>query len=117
VISERAARDCRQALQSVIEKGGTATSADVEGYSEGGKTGTAEIWDNKAKAYSKTRKTVSFAGMLPIEDPEFVCVVVVQEPRAKKDYNLGGGTVAAPIWNKVMTQVAAYRNLTPTEED
>ena len=116
VLSERTARDCRQALKSVIEEGGTATQADVEGYSEGGKTGTAEIWDNKAKAYSETRKTVSFAGMLPIDDPKFVCVVVVQEPRAKKDYNFGGGTVAAPIWKETMTQVAAYRNLTPTEE-
>ena len=116
VISERTARDCRQALKSVVEEGGTATRADVEGHTEGGKTGTAEIWDNKAKAYSKTRKTVSFAGMLPIEKPQFVCVVVVQEPRAKKDYNFGGGTVAAPIWRETMKQVAAYRNLTPTEE-
>ena len=116
VISERTARDCRQALKSVIEEGGTATRADVEGYSEGGKTGTAEIWDNKLGAYSKTRKTVSFAGMLPIENPEFVCVVVLQEPRAKKDFNFGGGTVAAPIWKETMKQVAAYRNLTPTEE-
>ncbi len=116
VISERTARDCRQALKSVVEEGGTATSADVEGYTEGGKTGTAEIWDNKLKAYSKTRKTVSFAGMLPIQSPKFVCVVVLQEPRAKKDYNFGGGTVAAPIWKETMKQVAAYRNLTPTEE-
>ncbi len=116
VISERTARDCRQALKSVVEEGGTATRADVEGHTEGGKTGTAEIWDNEAKAYSKTRKTVSFAGMLPIEKPQFVCVVVVQEPRAKKDYNFGGGTVAAPIWRETMKQIAAYRNLTPTEE-
>lgn len=116
VISERTARDCRQALKSVIEEGGTATRADVEGYTEGGKTGTAEIWDNDLKVYSKTRKTVSFAGMLPIENPEFVCLVVLQEPRAQKDYNFGGGTVAAPIWKKTMQQVAAYRNLTPTEE-
>lgn len=116
VISERTARDCRQALKSVVEEGGTATKADVVGHTEGGKTGTAEIWDNKLKVYSKTRKTVSFAGMLPIDDPKFVCVVVVQEPRAKKDYNFGGGTVAAPIWKETMTQIAAYRNLTPTED-
>ena len=118
VISERTARDCRQALKSVIEEGGTATRADVERYSEGGKTGTAEIWDpsiGKSGDYSKTRKTVSFAGILPIEEPKFVCVVVLEEPRAKKDYNFGGGTVAAPIWKETMKQVAAYRNLTPTE--
>lgn len=116
VISERAAKDCRQVLKTVVEKGGTATRADVEGFTEGGKTGTAEIWDNKLKAYSRTRKTVSFAGMLPIEEPKFVCVVVIEEPRTKKDYNFGGGTVAAPIWRETMKRVAAYRNLTPTEE-
>lgn len=116
VISENAAKDCRQALKTVVELGGTATRADVEGFSEGGKTGTAEIWDNKLKAYSKTRKTVSFVGMLPIESPQFVCVVVVEEPRTKKEYNFGGGTVAAPIWKETMKRVAAYRNLTPTEE-
>ena len=116
VLSEKTARDCRQVLKTVVEEGGTATRADVEGFTEGGKTGTAEIWDNELKAYSDTRKTVSFVGMLPIEDPQFVCVVVLQEPRAKKDFNLGGGTVAAPIWKETMKQIAAYRNLTPTEE-
>ncbi len=131
VISERAARDCRTALETVVQKGGTATRADVPGYTEGGKTGTAEKWDpelgelylhersgkmRKRGAYSKTKKTVSFAGMLPIDKPEFVCVVVVEEPRAEKDFNFGGGTVAAPIWRETMKQVAAYRNITPSEE-
>ncbi len=116
VISETAASDCRKILKTVCEVGGTAVRANLEGFTEGGKTGTAEIWDNKLKAYSKTRKTVSFAGMLPIESPEFVCVVVIEEPRTKKEYNFGGGTVAAPIWKETMRQVVAYRNLTPTEE-
>lgn len=116
VLSEKTARDCRQVLKTVVEKGGTATRADIEGFTEGGKTGTAEIWDNKLKEYSETRKTVSFVGMLPIEAPEFVCVVVIEEPRTKKDFNFGGGTVAAPIWKETMKQIAAYRNLTPTEE-
>jgi cell division protein FtsI/penicillin-binding protein 2 len=116
VLSEKTAKDCREVLRTVVEKGGTATRADVEGFTEGGKTGTAEIWDNKLKAYSDTRKTVSFVGMLPIEAPKFVCVVVIEEPRTEKDYNFGGGTVAAPIWRETMKQITAYRNLKPTEE-
>jgi len=116
VMSKRTAGDCRKILKTVIQEGGTATRADVAGFSEGGKTGTAKIWDHKNQVYSDTRKTVSFAGMLPIENPEFVCVVVVQEPTIQKDYNLGGGTVAAPIWRETMKRVAAYQNLTPTEE-
>ena len=74
VLSEKTARDCRQVLKTVVEKGGTATRADIEGFTEGGKTGTAEIWDNKLKEYSETSTTVSIVGMLPIEAPEFVCV-------------------------------------------
>jgi len=116
VLSERAARNVRRALETVVQKGGTATRADIEGYTEGGKTGTAEKWDNKLKHYSKTKRVVSFVGMLPIKHPQFVCLVLVDEPRIKKDYRFYGGTVAAPVWRETMKKIAAYRNLTPTEE-
>ena len=115
VFSERTCQKVREALAKVVQEGGTATQADVAGYSEGGKTGTA-MMVLKTGGYSKTKKTVSFAGMLPIDKPEFVCVVVLQNPRAKKDFNFGGGTVAAPIWRETMKQIAAYRGLSPTEE-
>ncbi len=131
VISERAARDCCKALGTVTQTDGTATRAAFEGYRLGGKTGTAEKWDptlgelyfhersgkmRHRGAYSKTKKVVSFVGMFPIDKPEFVCVVVVDEPRAKKEFKFSGGTVAAPIWRETMKQVAAYRNIAPTEE-
>jgi len=114
VFSERTCAKVREALEKVVMKGGTATRADVQGYTEGGKTGTAMMAEQGG--YSATKKTVSFAGMLPIDNPRFVCVVVLQNPRAKKEYNLGGGTVAAPIWRETMKRVAAYKGLTPTEE-
>jgi len=114
VFTEKTCSKVREALEKVVQKGGTATRADVEGYTEGGKTGTAKMAENGG--YSDTKKTVSFAGMLPIDNPEYVCVVVLQNPRAKKEYNLGGGTVAAPIWRETMKRVAAYKGLTPTEE-
>lgn len=123
VISERTATTMRKALKTVIEEGGTATRADVAGYTEGGKTGTAIKWDpkminpNNGKLgwYNKKKKVVSFAGMMPIEHPKFVCVVVIDEPRAEKDFNLGGGTVAAPIWREASKRIAAHMNLEPTE--
>lgn len=124
VLSERTAKTMRDALRTVIEEGGTATRADVEGYSEGGKTGTAIKWDptipnpndsTKMGWYNKKKKVVSFAGMMPIENPKFVCVVVIDEPRAEKEFNLGGGTVAAPIWREASKRIAAHMNLEPTE--
>jgi len=113
VFSEKTCSKVREALAKVVQEGGTATRADVEGYSEGGKTGTAFIAENGG--YSKTKKTVSFAGMLPIDKPEYVCVVVLQNPRAEKEEKHGGGTVAAPIWKETMKRVAAYKGLPPTE--
>lgn len=115
IFTERTCAKVREALEKVVMEGGTATKADVQGYTEGGKTGTA-MMVAKEGGYSDTKKTVSFAGMLPIDNPEFVCVVVLQNPRAKKEYNLGGGTVAAPIWRETMKRVAAYKGLTPTEK-
>ena len=65
----------------------------------------------------ETRYTVSFAGMLPADDPEFVCVVVIEDPKTgiptlDEDGNpvespkVGGGSVAAPVFSKVATRVA-----------
>ena len=54
----------------------------------------------------------SFAGMLPAEDPKFVCVVVVDDPRTT-EVGLGGGSIAAPIFSKVAGRVALVMNLKP----
>ena len=115
VLSEETSRQMREALKTVVQPEGTARRADVEGFTEGGKTGTAWKWNVKTKMYDKDRSTVSFAGMLPAENPAFVCVVVVDDPQTT-NVKHGGGSMAAPIWKRIAERTAAHMHLTPTEE-
>lgn len=113
VVSERTARLMRTALSTVTEPGGTATLAAVPGFWVAGKTGTA--WKVIDGGYDRSRKVTSFVGMLPAEDPEFVCVVVIDDPRTK-EVSLGGGTIAAPVFSRVAGRIASAMNLKPTRE-
>lgn len=83
----------------------------------GGKTGTA----HKVKptgGYFDNRYTVSFVGMLPVEDPAFVCLIVIDDPHLQA-LPPGGGTVCAPVFQKLATRLAAAMNIpknTPSAE-
>lgn len=114
-ISEKTAATMRKALHTVTQKGGTATRAQVPGFTTGGKTGTAVRYSAKLKRYQPGRYVVSFAGMLPAENPAFVCVVVVDDPLTT-EVKRYGGTIAGPIWQRVSERVAAHMKLMPTEE-
>ncbi|WP_018969510.1 peptidoglycan D,D-transpeptidase FtsI family protein [Rubritalea marina] len=115
VISEETAESLRDALKTVVATGGTATRADVPGFTEGGKTGTARKHDPVNGGHIEGRYTVSFAGMLPAENPAFVCIVVVDDPQTT-EVKRYGGTIAAPIWKRIAERTAAHMHLTPTEE-
>lgn len=109
VMSVKTARDLRNALFHVTDLDGTAKRARIEGYNVGGKTGTA----HKVKptgGYFENRYTVSFVGMLPVEDPAFVCLVVIDDPTSKHCHP-GGGTVCAPVFQKLATRLAAAMNI------
>lgn len=112
VLRPETAKAMRTALEKVVAKNGTAPLANVPGYRSAGKTGTAHrIKDGK---YQPNNYTLSFAGMMPAENPAFVCIVVVDDPLTTK-VKLYGGTIAAPIFSKIAARVAAHMNLTPTE--
>ncbi|MEO1857615.1 MAG: penicillin-binding protein 2 [Rubritalea sp.] len=115
VLTEDTSRQMREALMTVTRKDGTAWRSKVDGFTNGGKTGTAWKYNVKTKMYDKDRSTVSFAGMLPAENPAFVCVVVVDDPQTTKVKH-GGGSIAAPIWKRIAERTAAHMHLTPTEE-
>ena len=109
VMSIKTARNLRNALFHVTDMDGTAKRARIEGYNVGGKTGTA----HKVKptgGYYENRYTVSFVGMLPVENPAFVCLVVIDDPTSKHCHP-GGGTVCAPIFQKLATRLAAAMNI------
>jgi cell division protein FtsI/penicillin-binding protein 2 len=113
VISQKSAIEMRAALKKVLETGGTATLAQVPGFLSAGKTGTVQK-HNPRGGYLDGRYIVSFVGMMPAQDPAFVCLVVVDDPRTQK-VHIYGGTIAGPIYRKIATRVAAYMNLQPTE--
>jgi cell division protein FtsI/penicillin-binding protein 2 len=114
VMSERTAQQLRTAMVKVVQTGGTATLADIPGYTEGGKTGTAVKHNPNGRGYLAGRYTVSFAGMVPAEDPAFVMIVVIDDPQTT-EVTRYGGTIAAPVFAKIGARVAAAMNLQPTE--
>jgi cell division protein FtsI/penicillin-binding protein 2 len=113
-ISPETAEKMRGALHKVTLLGGTATKACVPGYKVCGKTGTAIKHDPKRGGYVKGAYVVSFAGFMPADDPAFVCYVVIDEPKTT-EVPLYGGTIAAPIFSRIATRLAAHMNLQPTE--
>lgn len=120
VMKSSTARDLRFALESVTERKGqcgrgTATAAAIPGFRIGGKTGTAK----KVKAgggYTENLYTVSFAGVLPIDDPKLVVMTVIDEPHPV-DCNPGGGTVAAPIFRAAAERFINVLNLSPSDPE
>jgi len=108
VISERTAVDVRHMLESVVLDGGTAPQAAVPGYRVAGKTGTVKKLG--ANGYSDDRYVAVFAGMAPLSDPRLVMVVMVDEPRGKHYY---GGSVAGPVFAKVMGEALRLMNIKP----
>lgn len=109
VISEDTAYKVRQALAGVV-KNGTGKSAKVPGYTVGGKTGTAQKFDQQLRKYSKKNYLASFCGMLPAMNPEIVILVVYDEPYGDEYY---ASTVAAPVFSKIAQRAAEYLNIPP----
>lgn len=107
VISEKTSQRVRSILESVVANG-TGSKAYIEGYRVGGKTGTAQKFIDGA--YSKTKYVASFIGFAPADDPKVVCLVVVDEPSS---YPVYGGTIAAPVFQKAMTDTLSYLGVAP----
>ncbi|MDA8078557.1 MAG: penicillin-binding protein 2 [Nitrospiraceae bacterium] len=107
VISARTAEVFRDILKSVVEEGGTATQASVDGNQVAGKTGTAQLMDKNTKKYSKDRFVSSFVGFAPADSPRFSLIVVVHEPKGQ----IYGGVVAAPVFKAITDQALSYMNV------
>ena len=128
VIKPETAVKMREALATVVDIKGTARRAKVEGFSVAGKTGTTVKIHPQGGYYNgendrEKRYTVSFAGMMPVENPEFVCVVVIDDPKmpdaeeGMPKVTPGGGSVAAPIFSKVASRVGNLMGLKPSHQD
>ena len=112
VLKPKTAAQMRVALEKVV-KSGTATRAAVKGFLVAGKTGTVQK-HNPNGSYYTDRNIASFAGMMPALDPAFVCIVVIDDPRIST-LKHQGGLIAAPIFSRIATRLAAHMNLQPSE--
>ncbi len=112
VFSKDTAQKVTEMLEHVIERGGTAYQARVDGYRVAGKTGTVK--KAIAGGYANDRYLAVFVGLAPASNPRFVIAVMVDEPSAGKYY---GGLVAAPIFAKVMAGALRIYGVAPDKED
>jgi len=112
VVPKNVANFVANALVSVVGPGGTAQLAKVQGFSVGGKTGTAQKVSPNG-GYAEGKYIVSFVGFLPAEDPRFVCLVLVDNPKLPSNLNYGG-LVAAPVFSRIGERAARYLNLMPS---
>ena len=110
-ISPKTSKQVREILGKVVQEDGTATQARIKGFLVGGKTGTAQKVEVGTGQYSPDKRIASFIGFLPLHDPEFLILVVVDEPKGE----VYGGVVAAPAFNQIAVKTAYYMGLTPTE--
>ena len=105
VFHPKTARSIRKMLHSAISKEGTGGLAKVKGFTTAGKTGTTrKSVDDKG---IDNEYTSVFAGFAPLQQPNFVCVVVIDKPRGEEYY---GGKVAAPVFSQVMSATLRFMN-------
>ncbi|UCD34871.1 MAG: penicillin-binding protein 2 [Nitrospiraceae bacterium] len=112
IISTRTAALVKEMLKTVVEEGGTAKRASIEGNLVAGKTGTAQIFDHKAGRYSPDKFVSSFVGFVPADNPRLALIVVVFEPKGKSY----GGVVAAPVFRNIIENTFAYMSV-PVEKN
>jgi cell division protein FtsI (penicillin-binding protein 3) len=108
VISENTAQTLRNIMKTVITKGGTGINAALDGYSVGGKTGTARKLGDDG-VYLDNKHIASFVGFTPAENPKLAILVVIDEPKGK----YYGGTVAAPVFRRIAREALNYLNIPP----
>ncbi len=98
------AAQMRKMMEGVVLFG-TGKKAQLNGYSSGGKTGTAQKVDPHTHLYSKTMHVASFAGIAPVNNPVISVAVVIDTPKGPSYY---GAEVSAPVFAEVAQQVLEY---------
>lgn len=107
-IRQETSETMRALIRSVVTEG-TAKNANVAGFSIGGKTGTSEkidVFDENGQRVQD--KIVSFVGIAPMEDPEYIVLVALDTPSRETGIYISGGVMAAPTVGAVMADILPY---------
>jgi cell division protein FtsI/penicillin-binding protein 2 len=107
ILSPTVSHQLRVMLRGVFADGGTASGAAIPGYDMAGKTGTANIAVNGR--YSNSEYVASFVGMVPVDHPQLLALVVVDQPHG----GIFGGSVAAPAFQKIIGWAVPYFGVSP----
>lgn len=113
VISEETSETMCQLLESVVSQG-TAKNAQIAGYRIGGKTGTSEkidVFDENGNPVED--KIVSFVGIAPMDDPNYICLVALDTPSRETGYYISGGQMGAPTVRDVLADMLPYLGIDP----
>jgi cell division protein FtsI (penicillin-binding protein 3) len=104
VVSKDTAYIMKKLLKNVVDLG-TGKSAKIQGYTVGGKTSTAQKINPSTKTYSTKYYTASFCGMVPAMNPEFVVLVIIDEPKGSSYY---AASVASPVFANISKRISEY---------
>lgn len=108
VISEEVSQQLLSMMENNVHGAGnyhSCANAYVAGYRIGGKSGTAERTDRHLRGDGDYYKMMSFAAVLPIDDPEIEVFVLLDDPRWVKDY---ASQVVAPVGGNIISEIAPY---------
>ncbi len=110
IVSEQTSKEMRNILEQVVSSG-TGKGAYINGFRIGGKTGTSEKLPRNSGKY-----IASFVGFAPADNPQVVCLLLLDEPNAGAT---GGGAIAAPAVGRILEDVLPYLGYEPqyTEEN
>ena len=106
VISEQASEILAGYLEGVV-RDGSGKQSYIDGYRVGGKTGTAQKYENGVIAHGKY--VMSFVGFFPASNPKYLALAIVDEPIGGQY----GSTVAAPLVKKIFEGIIQTKRLTP----
>ena len=112
VISEMTSAQMRKMMEGVVLYG-TGSTAQLNGYSAAGKTGTAQKIDPATRTYSKTKYVASFVGFAPVSDPAVTIAVIMDSPTKGGHF---GHEASAPVFQDLAQRVLEYLGV-PHDQD
>lgn len=112
VIRPQTAHSLINMLETVVTRRGTASRAEIAGYTVAGKTGT--VHKATAHGYAENHYIGVFAGIAPASNPRLACVVMIDDPSDGQYY---GGLVAAPVFSKVVGSALRILHVPPDQTE